>query len=90
MVGGAKVLSDPHPDPTAEEEDGTAVVIAPAWTLKSPVTLPDIKAEPSLKNMRLVREGRLSVIPLEKPEFRKIVFLGGGMVKTPRRTMEDP
>jgi predicted RNA-binding protein with PUA-like domain len=81
VVGGAKVLSDPYPDTTAADEDWTAVDLAPAWTLKSPVTLPVIKAEGSLKNIRLVREGRLSVMPLEKKEFDTIVSLGGGTSK---------
>jgi predicted RNA-binding protein with PUA-like domain len=51
---------------------------APAWALASPVTLSRIKSEPSLKNIPLVRLGRLSVMPLEKADFDFIVSLGGG------------
>ena len=60
-----KVLSEPHPD-TTSEENWTAVDVAPAWGLKSPVSLSRIKAEPSLRNMPLVRLGRLSVIRLTR------------------------
>jgi predicted RNA-binding protein with PUA-like domain len=81
VVGAMKILSEPYPDRTSEEEIWSAVDVAPAWTLKSPVTLSRIKAEPSLQNIHLVREGRLSVMPLEKEEFEIIVSLGGGMAK---------
>ncbi len=81
VVGAVKITSDPYPDTTAEEEIWTAVDVAPAWTLKSPVTLSTIKAEPSLENIHLVREGRLSVMPLDKKAFDFIVSLGGGTVK---------
>jgi predicted RNA-binding protein with PUA-like domain len=81
VVGAMKVLSEPYPDRTAAEEDWSAVDAAPAWVLKSPVTLSRIKAEPSLKNIALVRLGRLSVMPLGKREFDTIVSLGGGTRK---------
>jgi predicted RNA-binding protein with PUA-like domain len=81
VVGAVKILSKPHPDATAEEEIWTAIDVAPAWTLKSPVTLSRIKAEPSLQNIHLVREGRLSVMPLEKKDFDFMVSLGGGTAK---------
>ena len=81
VVGAAKILSDAYPDTTAEEEGWSAVDVGPAWTLKSPVTLSTIKAEPSLARTLLVREGRLSVMPLEKAEFDLIVSLGGGTAK---------
>ena len=81
VVGAVKILSEPHADATSQEDIWSAVDIAPAWTLKSPVTLSRIKAEPSLKNIHLVREGRLSVMPLEKKDFDFIVSLGGGTVR---------
>ena len=56
----------------------SAVDVAPAWVLKNPVPLARIKAEPSLKNIHLVRVARLSVMPLEKNEFDAIVSMGGG------------
>jgi predicted RNA-binding protein with PUA-like domain len=81
VVGAMKILSEAYPDKTAEGEDWSAVDAAPAWTLKTPVTLPRIKSEPSLKNIPLVRLGRLSVMPLEKADFDFIVSLGGGTVR---------
>ena len=81
VVAAMKILSEPYPDRTSEEEIWSAVDVAPAWTLKSPVTLSRIKAEPSLRNIHLVREGRLSIMPLKKEEFEIIVSLGGGTAK---------
>lgn len=80
VVGAMKVLSEAHRDATTEE-DWSAVDVAPAWTLKKPVTLSQIKAEPSLRTMQLVRLGRLSVMPVEKSEFDTIVSMGAGTVK---------
>jgi predicted RNA-binding protein with PUA-like domain len=76
-----RILSEPFPDKTSEEEIWSAVDVAPAWTLKSPVTLSRIKAEPSLRSIHLVREGRLSVMPLEKEAFDTIVAMGGGTAR---------
>jgi predicted RNA-binding protein with PUA-like domain len=45
------------------------------------VSLSSIKAEPSLRNIHLVRMARLSVMPLEKEQFQTIVSLGGGTTK---------
>jgi predicted RNA-binding protein with PUA-like domain len=81
VVGAMKILSEAYADTTAEEEIWSAVDVAPAWSLKSPVPLSRIKAEPSLRNIHLVRVARLSVMPLEKQEFETIVSLGGGTVK---------
>ncbi len=81
VVGAMKILSEAYADKTAEEEGWSAIDVAPAWALKSPVTLSTIKAEPSLKDIYLVRVARLSVMPLEKEEFETIVSLGGGIVK---------
>jgi predicted RNA-binding protein with PUA-like domain len=80
VVGAMKVLSEAHAD-TTTEEDWSAVDVAPAWSLKSPVALSRIKAEPALRNMQLVRLGRLSVMPVEKKEFDLIVTMGEGTAK---------
>jgi len=54
------------------------VDIAPVHTLKKPVTLEMVKASKMLENIALVRQGRLSVMPLKKIEFDKILELGEG------------
>ncbi len=81
VVGAMKVLSEAYIDRTAKEEIWSAVDVAPAWTLKNPVSLSRIKAEPSLRNIHLVRVARLSVMPLEEEQFRDIVAMGGGIEK---------
>jgi predicted RNA-binding protein with PUA-like domain len=81
VVASMKILSEPYRDTTAEEDIWSAVDVAPAWTLKNPVTLARIKAEPALQKIHLVREGRLSVMPLEKEAFDRIVSMGGGTTK---------
>lgn len=81
VVGAMKVMSEAYPDATADEEGWSAVDVAPAWALKKPVTLAQVKAEPSLKDIYLVRVARLSVMPLEKEEFDLIVSMGGGTSK---------
>jgi len=78
VVGIMKTLSEPHRDTTSEEETWSAVDVAPVGKLRTPVPLSKIKTVPSLRSIRLLREGRLSVMPLEKEEFETIVALGGG------------
>ena len=76
VVGVAKVVRAAYADPTAKEGDWSAVDLVPVKPLARPVTLDEIKAQPPLKEIALVRLSRLSVQPLEEPEFREIVRLG--------------
>lgn len=76
VVGVCKVSKAFFPDPTATEGDWSAVDIVPVGKLKKPVHLSSIKADDSLQNIALVRIGRLSVMPLEKNEFDKILAMG--------------
>lgn len=73
IVGIAKVVKEAYPDP--KDKEWSAVDIAPVKSLKNPVTLAQIKAEKKLKNMALVRIGRLSVSPVTKDEFDVICKL---------------
>ncbi len=82
VVGIMKILSKPYADRTAEEQVWSAVDVAPVGSLKNPVPLSRIKAEPSLRNIHLVRLARLSVMPLEKEQFQKIVSMAGGTTKS--------
>jgi predicted RNA-binding protein with PUA-like domain len=77
VVGICKVVQEFYPDPTAESGDWSAVDFAPVKLLEKKVNLIDIKAEPALQNIGLVRIGRLSVMPLEEVEFFKILDMGG-------------
>jgi predicted RNA-binding protein with PUA-like domain len=73
IVGLTKVSKEFYPDPT--DEQWAAVELEPVKKFKKAVTLAEIKALPDLANMYLVRQGRLSVTPLEKEEFDTIVKL---------------
>jgi predicted RNA-binding protein with PUA-like domain len=65
VVGICKVSKEFYPDPTAAEGDWSVVEVAPVIKLKKTVHLTAIKANEALKNIALVRIGRLSVMPLE-------------------------
>ena len=73
VVGVAKVLRAAYPDPTATEGDWSAVDLAPQKALSKPVTLDEIKRNPKLKQMALLRLSRLSVQPVISAEFQEIV-----------------
>ena len=77
VVGIAKVVQTAYPDPTADEPAWVCVDLAPVKPLPKPVTLEQIKAEPGLKNIGLVRNSRISVIPLSEEEFRTVCQMGG-------------
>ena len=76
IVGIAKVVKEHYPDATAKEGDWSGVDFAPVKTLKTPVTLAQIKAEPSLKTIELIRLSRLSVSKVTEKEFEKILAMG--------------
>jgi len=73
VVGIAKVTRIAYPDPTAKEGDWSAVDIAAAKPLARAVTLREIKGNSRLKGIPLIRQSRLSVMPLAEPEFREII-----------------
>jgi predicted RNA-binding protein with PUA-like domain len=75
VVGIAEVTREAYSDPTAKEGDWSAVDIKPVKALKKPVTLGEIKAEPKLREIALLRNSRLSVQPLGKAEFELICRL---------------
>ena len=76
VVGIAKVTRAAYPDPTAREGDWNAVDLAPIKSLRRPVALGRIKSDPRLRKIQLVRQSRLSVMPLVFAEFRAIVGMG--------------
>jgi predicted RNA-binding protein with PUA-like domain len=76
VVGVAKVSRAAYPDPTADEPGWVAVELEPGRPLPRPVTLARIKAEPSLRDILLVRNSRLSVMPLSRDAFLRIVAMG--------------
>ena len=79
IVGEAIVIRENYPDPTATEGDWTAVDLQALQALPIPVTLAQIQADPILKQMALVRQTRLSVMPITPEQSARIVFLGGSL-----------
>ena len=73
VVGTAEVSRAAFPDPTADEPGWVAVELKAGEPLAKPVTLSAIKAEPSLAKMALLRISRLSVQPVARDEFNRIL-----------------
>ena len=76
VVGLAKVVKEFYQDPTTVDPKWVVVDLAPVETFKKPVTLEMIKADELLQDVALVKQGRLSVMPLKPEEFDRIVELG--------------
>jgi predicted RNA-binding protein with PUA-like domain len=72
-IGIAEVVREAYCDPTAKEGDWSAVDIRPLKALNQPVSLEQIKTEPRLRNIPLLKNSRLSVQPLEKSAFELII-----------------
>jgi predicted RNA-binding protein with PUA-like domain len=76
VIGIARVARTAYADPTADEDGWVAVDLTPVKALTSPVTLSTIKADLSLRDIALVRQSRLSVMPLRATEFTRLLKLG--------------
>jgi predicted RNA-binding protein with PUA-like domain len=76
VVGIAKVVKESYQDPTTTDPNWVVVDLSPVESLKAPVTLEQIKADEQLKDVGLVRQGRLSVMGLKREEFDRIIALG--------------
>lgn len=79
IVGYARVSAEATPDETADEAPNPWLVVEvqPGVALKRPITLAEIKADPVLCEMALVRSFRLSVSPVTEPQARRIFELSG-------------
>lgn len=75
VVGIAKVAAAAYPDPTAKEGDWVCVDLVPFKPLKRPVTLEAIKACKALAKLALLRQSRLSVMPVSAEEYRALLDL---------------
>lgn len=76
VAGVAQVTKPAFPDTTADEPGWVAVELKAVRPLAQAVTLATIKADPLLANIALIRQSRLSVLPLSAPEFARIIALG--------------
>ncbi|NWH09062.1 MAG: EVE domain-containing protein [Alphaproteobacteria bacterium] len=78
IVGVIEVIREAYPDPTAGEgEPWVAVDVMALGPMQEPVTLAAVKADPSLKDIALVKFSRLSVQPVTPAEWKRIANLGG-------------
>ena len=75
--GITKVVKEAYPDPTAKEGDWSSVDLAAVKPLPSPVTLQEIKGEKSLAEISLIKQSRLSVMPITPGEYERILGMGG-------------
>jgi predicted RNA-binding protein with PUA-like domain len=75
VVGLARVKKEFYPDPTAEEGDWSCVDLVPLKELSQPVTLAQIKADKILREMVLAKQSRLSVSPVTKAQFDRLLQL---------------
>jgi len=76
IMGIAKVIKEFYKDPTTEDERWVAVDLEHYQTFNKPVTLDQIKETKSLENIALVKQSRLSVMPLKVAEFDAVVEMG--------------
>ncbi len=77
VVGIVEVIAAAHPDSTTEDPRWDCVDVRAVAPLQRAVTLDEIKADPRLSDMILVRNSRLSVQPVTEAQWRAILDLGG-------------
>ena len=73
IVGIAKVVKTAYPDPTDKAGKAVAVDVAAVEPVKQPVTLATIKADPKFTDFKLVRQSRLSVVPVSDEHWKLIL-----------------
>lgn len=77
IVGVARVTREHFPDTTAENGDWTAVELSPHVSLASPLGLDTIKGDPLLSEMALIKQSRLSVMPVTPEQFKRVLEMTG-------------
>ena len=77
IVGVVEVVREAYPDPTADKGDWVAVDMKAVRAMPRPVTLETIKADPEFVDFALVRQSRLSVVPVSKAHWQRICRIGG-------------
>lgn len=76
VVGVTKVTREAYQDPTTDDDRWDVVDLKAVKSVKTPVTLKQIKADELLQDVALVKHSRLSVMPLTRDEFERILELG--------------
>ncbi|HWC56544.1 MAG TPA: EVE domain-containing protein [Sphingomicrobium sp.] len=73
VIGIMRIAREAQPDP--KDNDWVSVRVEPVKALDRPVTLAEIKAEPRLSKMELIRQSRLSVAPVREDEWKILLEL---------------
>ncbi|MFO8066080.1 MAG: EVE domain-containing protein [Bacteroidales bacterium] len=76
VVGIAEVTKEFFPDPTTDDSRWVVVELKPLKKLNKPVSLEEVKKNKNLQEIALIKQARLSVMPLKKKEFDEIVNMG--------------
>lgn len=77
VVGIVEVCAEAHPDSTTDDERWECVDIKAVEPVPNPVSMKDIKANPKLEDMVLVKNSRLSVQPVTEDEWKEVRRMGG-------------
>ena len=77
IVGIAEIVKAAYPDPTDKDGKAVTVDVKPIGPVKTAVTLAAIKADPKLKDFGLVRQSRLSVVPVSAEQWKLISKMSG-------------
>lgn len=78
IVGIAEVVKAAYPDATDKEGKSVTVDVKAVEPVKTPVTLAAIKADPKFKEMKLVRQSRLSVSPVSDEHWKLLLKMASG------------
>ena len=77
IVGIVEVVKEAYPDPSDPQGRFVMVDVRPLEPVRTPVTLAQIKAEPQLANLALVRQSRLSIVPVAAAEWSILCKMAG-------------
>ncbi|TAH35363.1 MAG: EVE domain-containing protein [Alphaproteobacteria bacterium] len=77
IVGTATIIREAYPDPTDKTGKFVMVDIKPVANWEKPVSLAALKTEPTLKDLQLIKQSRLSVVPVRPGEWKKICQMAG-------------
>ncbi|MGN6264167.1 MAG: EVE domain-containing protein [Ginsengibacter sp.] len=78
IIGIAMVVKEAYQDPTTDDKNWLVVDLSPVKKLKKTVGLAEIKEDPKLENMELVKNSRLSVQKVTPAEWKHILKMSGG------------
>jgi predicted RNA-binding protein with PUA-like domain len=77
LIGLARIASAPYPDPSQKDERLVVVDVEAGKALPRQVSLAEIKADPGFKDLGLVRLSRLSVVPVEPDQWKRLLAMAG-------------